>query len=212
MLGATGRTGRLILQKALEGRHEVTVIARDPSKVQGLNVSVIQGTPYDSSTMKSATKTCDAVICALNISRTSDNPWAKLRAPQDLISRSIRNALEAMKERDIKRIISLSALGADDSKKKMPFIFNFIVSMSNLKYAFLDHTRQEVLLAQSDSDWTVIRLPMLTEETGEVEVLVNRNDDAKLKRNINRESVARFVISNLTIERYFRTVVGISYK
>ena len=212
LLGTTGRTGKLILRKAIEDGHEVTAIVREPSKLESMNAKIVQGTPYDIDVVKSAIKNCDAVICTLNISRTSDNPWAKLRSPEDLISRSIQNALEAMKEYDIKRIISLSTLGAGDSKKNMPFIFKFLVAVSNLKYAFIEHTRQEEILAQSDREWTVIRLPMLTEEEGEAEVLVNRNDGVQLKKNINRESVARFVLSILDNDKYYKTVVGISYK
>ena len=212
LIGATGRTGKLILKKAIEDKHEVTAIVRDPSKIKDLNAKVIQGSPYDAETVKTAIKNCDAVICTLNVSRKSDNPWAKLRSPKDLISRSVANALEGMKENNIKRIITLSALGAGDSKKKMPFIFNIFLSITNLKYAFTDHTRQEELLAESNMEWTVIRLPMLTDDNGEAEILVNKSDGVRLNKNINRESVARFILSILDDQKYFKTVVGISYK
>ena len=212
LIGGTGRTGRLALQKAIDDKHEVTVIVRDPLKLNGINAKIIQGTPYDIDTVRSAVKDCEAVICTLNISRMSDSPWAKLRSPRDLISKSIENALAAMKENNIKRIISLSALGAGDSKEKMQFIFNLFVSISNLKYAYMNHTRQEELLAKSDTDWTVIRLPMLTNDQGEREILINRNDNVRLNRNINRESVARFILSILSDEKYFKTIVGVSYK
>ena len=212
LIGGTGRTGRLALQKAIDDKHEVTVIVRDPSKLNGINAKIIQGTPYDIDTVRSAVKDCEAVICTLNISRMSDSPWAKLRSPRDLISKSIENALAAMKENNIKRIISLSALGAGDSKEKMQFIFNLFVSISNLKYAYMNHTRQEELLAKSDTDWTAIRLPMLTNDQGEREILINRNDNVRLNRNINRESVARFILSILSEEKYFKTIVGVSYK
>jgi uncharacterized protein YbjT (DUF2867 family) len=212
LLGATGRTGQLLLKKSLEDKHEVTAIVRDPSKLKGMDAKLIQGTPYDLDTVKSAIKNCEAVICALNISRTSDNPWAKLRAPKDLISRSIENALTAMRENGIKRVITLSALGAGDSKKKMPFIFNFLISITNLKYAYLDHTRQEEMIAQSGLEWTVVRLPMLTDKKGEFEIRVNKNDDVKLNKDINRESVARFVLSILNKNDYYKKIVAISNK
>ena len=50
LFGATGRTGKIILQKALNDGHEVTAIVRDPSKLEGINVNIIKGTPYDRST------------------------------------------------------------------------------------------------------------------------------------------------------------------
>ena len=213
LFGATGRTGKLILQKALKDGHEVTAIVRDPSKLNDSNAKIIQGTPYDKETVKRAMNNCDFVISTLNVSRVSDNPWAKLRSPKDMISRSIQNALEVMKENEVRRIIVMGVLGASKSWSKMPFIFRLVVSSSNLKYTFEDHTQQEELLAGSDSDWTVIRLPMLTNDESEKEIIVKTlNDNKKLNRKINRESVARFILNILKDENYYKSIVGISNK
>lgn len=209
VLGATGRSGRLIVQKALKDGHQVTAIVRDPAKVGETRAELVQGTPYDYETIEKAIEGCDAVICTLNVSRTSDNPWAKLRAPKDLISRSVAHALKAMGQKNVKRIITLSVLGAGDSKKSMPVGFNFFISLTNLKYAFRDHERQEELLADSNTDWTAIRLPMLSDAVGEAESLVNMGD-GKLKNKINRESVARFVLSILDEPQYYKKIVAIS--
>ena len=212
LFGATGRTGRIILQKALKDGHEVTAIVRDPSKINGTKANIVQGSPYDKKTVQKAMAGCDAVINTLNISRTSDSPWAKLRSPKDLISRTAQNAIDAMKENNTKRIIVMSTIGAGESKKKLPFIVKLVVGCSNLRHAFKDHTRQEEILANSDRNWTVIRFPMLTEEEGENEILVNMNDGTKINRNINRETVARFILSILGDEKYYKKVIAISNK
>lgn len=212
LFGATGRTGKLILKKALEDGHKVTAIVRDKTRVQEPGADLVQGTPYDKETVLTTIKGCDAVISTLNVSRTTDNPWAKLRSPKDFMSRSIQNALEGMKENNVKRIVVLSTLGAGDSKDKMPKLFNLFISMTNIKYAFKDHTRQEEILAQSDSDWTVIRLPMLTSDEGENEIIVNMGDGTRLNKNINRETVARFILNILNEDKYFRKNIAISNK
>ena len=213
LFGATGRTGKIILKKAQADGHEITAIVRDSSKLKGLNVNIIQGTPYDKETVKKAINNCDVVISTLNVSRISDSPWAKLRSPKDMISHSIQNALEAMQENSSKRIIVMGVLGAGESWSKMPFIFRMVVSSGNLKYAYKDHTRQEELLAKSDSNWTVIRLPMLTKDEGEKEIIVKKlNDNTKLKNKINRESVARFILNIMKDENYYKSIVAISYK
>ena len=213
LFGATGRTGKLILQKALKDGHEVTAIVRDPAKLDGLNAKIIQGSPYDKETVNKAIVNCDVVISTLNVSRVTDSPWAKLRAPKDMISRSIQNALDTMKENNTKRIIVMGVLGAGESWSKMPFIFRLVVSSGNLKYAYKDHTRQEELLAKSDSNWTVIRLPMLTDDEGEKEIIVKKlNDNTKLNRKVNRESVARFILNILKDENYYKSIIAVSYK
>lgn len=210
ILGATGRTGNLIFKKALDDGHEVVAIVRDPEKLQGTRAEILQGTPYDREAVDKAMPGCDAVICALNVSRTSDNPWSKLRAPKDLISKSIQHTIDAMEAHDVKRLISLSVLGIGDTKRKMPFLFSLFISMTYVKYAFIDHERQEKRMQQSSVDWTAVRLPLLTDKEGEHEVLVNKQDDFKLKGSINRESVARFVLSILNEPEYFERIVAIS--
>ena len=211
LFGATGRTGKLLLQKALGDGHEVTAIVRTPSKLDGLGAKIIEGTPYDKKTVEKAIDNCDVVISTLNVSRVSDSPWAKLRAPKDMISHSIQNALDAMQGNGAKRIIVMSTLGAGDSWTRTPFVVKLVVSFSNLKYAFRDHTWQEELLAKSDRDWTVIRIPILTEEEGEKDVIAKKlNDDTKINRKINRESVARFILNILGDGNYYKTIVAIS--
>ena len=210
LLGATGRCGNLVLFKALKDGHEVTVIARDPSKLEETTATVIKGSPYDKDTVEKAIASCDAVICTLNVSRVSDNPWAKLRAPHDLISKSVNNAVKAMHKHNIKRIISLSVLGVGDSKKGIPFLARLFVYKSNIKYAMWDHERQENIMAQSETDWTAVRLPMLNDTKGEAKVLVNMGDDTKLNKSINRESVARFVLDILDHPNYYKKIVAIS--
>ena len=213
LFGATGRTGKLILQKAIRDGHAVNAIVRDPSKLNGFNANLIQGTPYDKEIVKKAIENCDVVISTLNVSRESDSPWAKLRSPKDTISRSIQNAIEAIPENSTKRIIVMGVLGASESWSKMPLIFRMVITSSNLKYAYNDHTRQEEILAKSNTNWTVIRLPMLTNEDGEKEILIKKlNDNTKLNRNINRESVARFILNILKDDNYYKSIVAISNK
>jgi hypothetical protein len=111
------------------------------------------------------------------------------------------------------RIIVMGVLGAGESRKKLPLILKIILSTSNLKYAFDDHTKQEELLAKSNTNWTVIRLPMLTDEEGEKDVIVKKlNDNTKLNKKINRTSVARFILKILEDDNYYKSIVAISNK
>lgn len=210
LLGATGRTGRLVLEKALAAGHQVVAVVRDPAKVDAPGAELVAGTPYDPEVVDRATPGCDAVVCTLNVSRTSDSPWAPLRSPKDLISRSVGNALAAMERHGVRRIVTLSTIGAGDSRRELPLVFALFVAASNLRHAFRDHGRQEALLRASDVDWTVVRLPMLTDEGGEGPVRVRLDHETKLNRSVNRASVARFLLDSLEAPRYARRVVTIS--
>ena len=89
LLGGTGRTGRLILDEALARGHEVRALVREAARLGETSALPIEGNPYETGAIAGAIEGCDAVISALNVSRNSDSPLASLRAPKDLMSRSI---------------------------------------------------------------------------------------------------------------------------
>jgi putative NADH-flavin reductase len=47
LLGATGRTGKLIIAEAVKRGHKISAIARDPEKLKEFKIEITQGTPYD---------------------------------------------------------------------------------------------------------------------------------------------------------------------
>jgi putative NADH-flavin reductase len=115
LLGSTGRTGKLVIEEAIRRGHKISAIARDPEKLKDYQIDITLGTPYDFETVEKAISGCEAVINTLNVSRKSDNPWAGLVSPKNLISKSATNAVTAMKEEGIKRFIALSTIGAGSS-------------------------------------------------------------------------------------------------
>src|SRR5947209_4682446 len=69
ILGATGGTGRALVEQALERGHVVTAFARDPSKVRARhpNLRVVKGDILDLGSLESAIRGQDAVLSALGI-------------------------------------------------------------------------------------------------------------------------------------------------
>ena len=67
ILGATGSTGQQLLTRALDQQHEVTVLVRNPSKLnsQHQQLKIIKGDVLDEATLTDALKGQDAVLSAL---------------------------------------------------------------------------------------------------------------------------------------------------
>jgi len=212
LLGATGRTGKQIIVEAIKRGHSISAIARDPSKLKDYQIDIIQGTPYDLETVEKAISGCEAVINTLNISRKTDNPWAKLAAPEDLISKSATNAFSAMGKAGIKRFIALSTMGAGSSWRTSPFILKLIVSISNLKYAFSDHGKQEVILQNSDMDYTICRAPMLSNEINTKGAIAVKEGEKPPRPVLSRNSAAGFFIDIIENNRNIREIVNLSNK
>ncbi len=210
LLGATGRTGLHIIRRAAERGHVVVAIARDRRNLNDFEAEVVEGSPYDYETLRKAIHGCDALINTLNISRKSDNPWSPLRAPEDLISRSASNAIRAMEEAGIRRFVALSTIGAGRSWKTSPAILRFIVSVSNLKFAFRDHGRQEEVLEASSMDFTICRAPMLTNDPHEAGATATPEGEKPASRVLSRDAAARFFLDIIEKGQYIRQTISLS--
>jgi len=46
LLGATGRTGKYVIEEALKKGHKISAIARDPEKIKDYQIDITKGTPY----------------------------------------------------------------------------------------------------------------------------------------------------------------------
>jgi putative NADH-flavin reductase len=210
LLGSTGRTGTLVIEEAIKRGHGISAIARDPERLKDYQIDITQGTPYNFEAVEKALSGCDAVISTLNISRKSDNPWAALVSPKDLISKSASNAVLAMNAAGIKRFIALSAIGAGSSWKTTPAILKLIVSISNLKYAYRDHAKQEEILKDSSLDYTICRAPMLSSFINVNGAVAVREEENPPKMVLSRNSAAEFFIKIIENKDHIRQIVNLS--
>jgi len=214
VLGPTGRTGRLVVDEALKRGHKVSVVVSHEYrlKTDPKLLDVHEGTTLNKYTLAEAMKGCDAIISTLNISRTSDFPWADLRTSEDFLSVSMKNILEAAAEQHVRRIIITTAWGVGDSWKDIPFWFRWLVNQSNIQYAYYDHERQEELLVNSDTDWTIVRPTWLTDSLKEKKVIISLNNKPRPALTISRLNVARVLLDILEKGLYIKEFPAISGK
>lgn len=210
LLGATGRTGQHVIREAMRRGHGISAIARDPEKLKDFPIEITGGTPYDYATVERAITGCEAVINTLNVSRKSDIPWASLAAPKDMISHSCANALEAMEQAGVTRFVALGAIGAGRSWKNAPSILKLIVSVSNLRFAFRDHGRQEDLLEHSAMDYTVCRAPMLSESINDTGAVATPEGTQPVSTVLSRNSAAEFFLTIIEQNEHLREIVHLA--
>jgi len=207
VLGATGRTGKLFAQLAASKNHQITAIIRNKKDAILPKVNYIEGLPTDEQLLTKVLQGFDAVVVSLNINRTSDSPFAKVVSPLTLISDSVKAVISAMEKNQVKRIITVSASGAGDSWKEMPFIGRVFIRNSNIWKAYEDHTRQEQLLQKSKTDWTIVRPVMLNDKD-------NEEYTATLGKprngSVSRMAVAKFILDSLVSVKYVRDTVTLS--
>lgn len=214
LLGATGRTGKLLLKEAIKRGHFVHALVRDKGRIQlsSNSIKVFEGTPTDRDVLMEAMKDCGAVISCLNISRRSDFPWARLRTPKDFLAETIQNVIDLAPSVKLDRVIVISASGVGDSRAEIPGWFAWFIAHSNLGPAYDGHEQQEKLLKASSLKWTAVRPTGLINSEKKKDIIVSFKGQPKPKLTISRLNVARFIMEILEEEKYIGKTPTISEK
>lgn len=204
IFGATGKTGTLLLEQALAAGHQVVAFARTPGKlnIQSDRLAVVQGDLGDPAAVERAVAGADAVISVLGPS--SNN--AELA-----ITRGTRNILAAMHQCKVRRLIITSGAGVRDPRDQPGFFDKLIVSVLKLvnKNVYRDMVEVVNLVRQSDRDWTVVRVPMLTDDppAGKVHAGAVGKD---IGTRIGRADMSAFILQQLEDTRYLKQAPAIS--
>ena len=193
IFGATGSTGRLLVQGAREWGHQVTAFVRDPSKLDRRDVHFIQGDVTDPESVRQAIAGKDAVISALGSRSRNRDP--------DLVA-GMRNIVEAMQDCDAKRLIYMSSMGVGESRQQLGFLGRHVIAPLLLRNALLDHGENESTISASDLQWTIVRPTQLTDDpqgeyrSGEG---IKASDSSSA---ISRASVAHFMLDQLESDEF----------
>ena len=212
LLGATGRTGKLVVDYALQRGYDLNCLVRSPQKIKSVHerLKIFEGSPEKITDLERAIENCEAIINVLNVSRRSDFPWAKLRSPPMFLSVVTKNLVEVATRHKVKRVISCSAWGVAETKNDLPRWFRWLIDNSNIGYAYRDHERQEKLLISSALTWTIVRPAGLTNFKKYQEIIESYNNEPKPSMTINRISLAKYMVEAITDERLIHKAPTIS--
>lgn len=215
VLGATGRTGRWIVREALDRGYAVNALVRDKNRldIRHADLTVVEGNPASASDLTASMQGCEAVLNALNISRTKEWwPWSALSASPTFLSEVAAGLVAAATETGIRRVLAVSAWGALETKEDLPAFFRLALDNTQIGTVYQDHERQEEVWEKSGLDWTIVRPVGLTNDTAEKPIQVlTETKTTKPKLTISRRMVARFMLDCLEHSRYVRQKVTVSY-
>jgi putative NADH-flavin reductase len=204
VFGASGRTGRPLVQQALDAGHDVIALVRTPSTfpVKHERLTVVQGDAMNAADVDKVVQGADAVLSVLGQSKNS---------PKNLQTVAIKNIIAAMEKYGITRLVSLTGAGVDAPQDKPKFINHVIkFALKTLQGAVLADAEQHLQVLQaSNLDWVVVRGPMLTEGsyTGKYRVgWVGVNTGTR----ISRADVADFMLKQVTDNSFIHQAPMIS--
>lgn len=204
VIGAAGKTGRLVVDRALAAGYSVKALVHNTDALAehpfAEGVQIVQGDVHDPATVRTAVAGCDAVIDALG----GKKPFLKT----DLESSAARIVLDAMKLEGAKRLVVISVLGAGDSGKQSPFWYEHLFLPTFLHGALPDKNAMEAEVKASGVDWVLVRPPILTDDdaTGSVRIIAEHETAHK----ITRADLAQFLVDQLATDSHLRTAVVIA--
>ena len=206
VVGATGGTGRQLVEQALERGHVVTALARDPSalRIEHPRLTVVCGDVLDYPSVDAAVRGQDAVLSALG--------HKQYFRPTRTLSDGTRNVLRAMEAHRVRRFVCETSLGIGDSAGRMGLYYTFFVIPVILQFYFWDKARQERLVAASGVDWVVVRPGALTNGAKRGRYRHGRQvGNFFWTVRISRADVADFMLNQLSENTYLRTASGVCW-
>ena len=162
MLGATGRTGALVVAELLRRGHSITAVVRDAARAPA-GVTAVVGDAADPAALSRALQGADAVVSALG--PTGKDP--------DLHQRVAAALVPAMTAAGVRRFIGVSGAGVDapgDRKRPRDKVISALLRRFGGS-AIPDKAGEMAAFRDSGLDWTFVRPPRLGDgpATGTVE-------------------------------------------
>lgn len=196
IFGASGRTGRALVEEALERGHAVRAFARTPAKieVEHERLEVVHGDVQNAAAVERAVAGVDAVLSALG-------PTGNRSDRQ--VTNGTRNVVDAMERLGVRRIVVTGGAGVPDPMDRPALVDRLVKGLLLLvaRNVVEDMRGAVEAVRASDLDWTVVRLPRLTDAPATGRVRADHlGGDVGIQ--IGRADVATFLLDELDAGRW----------
>ena len=204
VFGATGLTGHLAVETALERGHDVVALSRDASRIslKDAKLSVIEGSAQSPTDVANALRGVDAVVHCLGIGGKGDGNATTV------VSASVKAVLREMESAGVTRIVCMSNVGAGESGS---WFYNRViipVFLPWLRPIIADKNAMEASLRESNTDWVAVRLPNIVE--GLPKPVRVSEDGKRIGVSVTAGSVASFLVDQLTNDAWLYKTPSVS--
>ncbi|MCG5433344.1 NAD(P)H-binding protein [Mycobacterium sp. MYCO198283] len=197
VLGAAGRTGRLIVGEALRAGCTVTAVIRDPQRADQFQVPGVTlhiGDSRDPSSWVAALRPDRVVVSAVG---------HKGRRSNGLYGDTARAVIAAQSESGAGRFVGITSCGVrlDDPGHRW-WYRHLLAPLGRSTYA--DMSDMERLIAASDLEWTFVRPGRLDERQSQGAYRIGDGAIPPGGIGISRSALAQFVVQCATSEEWIR--------
>lgn len=196
ILGGGGKTGKFLVEQLLEQGYQLKILLRNPDKFKIENplIEVVQGDAVDETSIRTLLRDCQAIISTVG-----------QRQGEPLVaSQATLHILKSMAEFSIKRYLVLAGLNLDtpfDKKGEKTLIGTEFMKTHFLEF-HNDRQKMYDILSKSETDWTVVRVPLIEFTASKGKPIVDLKDCKG--DHISAADIASFLINQLNDEAYFK--------
>ncbi|MDX9747953.1 MAG: SDR family oxidoreductase [Paludibacter sp.] len=202
VVGASGKTGRLVIEEAVMAGYEVIAYVRIKESVKLVHpgLTIVEGQLNEKDKLKSVLAGADVCVSTLG--------GASLTKHSRAIVEGIDTIVALLEELKVKRFIYMSSIGAGTSRYFMPQPIRFFIADLLLRVPLADHTKKENRIMKSQLDWTILRPGGLT-DGAKSDTLKHGSESFIMKGNqtVSRASVAAFIVNQFTDSAYLKKCV-----
>lgn len=197
VMGATGRTGRALVQQGLARGHVITAFGRSALNAPGnKSLRALIGNPLAADSLTAALRGQEAVLSVLG-SRGIGTTIVR--------SSGARATIEAMRRTGVRRLIIISSALVDAGGGW----FSVFLARTLARHIARDQRDMEELVSQSGLDWTVVRPALLDNSplTGRYAASPVGSDEPASYSRMGRADVACMMLDSLERGTYVKQVV-----
>jgi putative NADH-flavin reductase len=187
ILGATGPTGRLVVEEALRAGDTCTAFVRNPTALGELaaRVTVATGDATSAPDVVAVMPGHDAVISALGQGRSLTSGG--------LFARAAAAVIAAAKQSDVSRLVWMSSFGVGDTLRSAS-INQKLMYRTMLRWVYADKAVADEQIRASGLAWTIVYPTALTNGPARHTYKVDERIAMKGARRISRADVAAFMV------------------
>jgi len=213
VIGATARSGRVIIAQALEAGYEVVGLARSPQKlqIQHDRLTLFKGDVRDRASLEAALTGNEAVICMVGYPTPKDptQPIGEV----DLYTVMAKNLIAAMRNKGNRRLIMASSTGVEHrvdpdatapEGESMSDLWRF-----NARHLYGDMADMEAMIAGSGLEYVILRPGFMVEEPARNDLKFTTDGTTPKQRTITYADFATFTLAQVTSDDYLDEAVGI---
>ncbi|MCW3026896.1 MAG: epimerase [Solirubrobacterales bacterium] len=200
VFGATGGTGRRVVEQALAEGREVAVLARRPESMGMTHerLRVTKGDARDGEAVASVVQEAGAVISTLGLRKGVGTS----------LSDATRVICGAMTAAGVRRLVVMSVLGIRDSRDKAG-VFGRVIIPLFMSKALSDRARLEEVVEESELDYTLVRPTRLVDGGPTGSYSVGPDVRASLFSKVARGDAAHCLLAQAESQEGHSRAVGL---